>query len=280
MKTVQSVLNKTSKVVLIGFLIIIFFLPVYWLILSSLSSITDLMTAEFYVFPKRVTLEAFKLLLGKSEFIRYIINSVLIAFCNTGITLVVSSLGGYGLARMRFFGRNVISTLILFVYVIPSVLLVIPLFILVTRLRIQNTYIALIMAYTTFSIPFCIWLLKGYFSTIPLELEDAARVDGLSRLGTLIRIIMPLSLPGLAAAAMFAFILSWNEFLFAFIFINEESMRTLPVGIATFWGEAVSTREWSLILSSALVATIPVLILYIFIQRYMIQGLAAGALKG
>ncbi len=275
-KTVINLMIYTFMI----FMAILFFFPVYWLVLSSISSLSELLTVKFNIFPKNFSLLAFKTLLARAEFVRYIINSIFVACATTFITMLVCSLGGYALARVNFYGRNVISSLILFTYVIPSVLLVIPIFVIMKNLRLHGTYLSLIIAHTSFSIPFCMWLLRGYFASIPVELEDAGRVDGLTRLGALFRIILPLSLPGLAAAGMFTFILSWNEFLFAFILINEERMKTLPVGIASFWSNTITMEMWSWILASSVIAVIPVLIVFLFIQRYLIEGLSAGALKG
>jgi multiple sugar transport system permease protein len=193
---------------------------------------------------------------------------------------VICSLGGYALAKVKFFGNNLIGTLVLYTYVVPSVLIVIPIFVVITKFQLQNAYLSLIMAYTSFSIPFCMWLLRGYFVSIPNEPEDAAMVDGTSRIGALFRIVLPLSLPGIAAAAMFSFVLSWNEFLFALVLINDEDMKTLPVGIASFWTNTITMEMWSYILASSVIAIIPVFIVFLFIQRYMIEGLAAGAIKG
>jgi multiple sugar transport system permease protein len=275
-----KIISKVSVFILLGVLATAFFFPIYWLIVSALSSLTDLLTIDFSILPKSFSLFSFKALLRKPEFIRYIINSLFVASATTCITIVICSLGGYALARVKFFGNNLIGTLVLYTYVVPSVLLVIPIFVVITKFHLQNTYLSLIMAYTSFSIPFCMWLLRGYFVSIPHELEDAAMVDGTSRIGALFRIVIPLSLPGIAAAAMFSFVLSWNEFLFALVLINDEDMKTLPVGIASFWTNTITMEMWSYILASSVIAIIPVFIVFLFIQRYMIEGLAAGAIKG
>ena len=280
MKLTRKTASNIMTYAFMIFMAVLFFFPVYWLVMSSISSLSDLLTAEFSFFPKSLTLLAFKTILARADFLRYIMNSIFVACATTFISMIVCSLGGYALARVNFYGRNVISSLILFTYVIPSVLLVIPIFSIMKDLRLHGSYLSLIIAHTSFSIPFCMWLLRGYFASIPIELEDAGRVDGLTRLGALFRIILPLSLPGLAAASMFTFILSWNEFLFAFILINEEHMKTLPVGIASFWTNTITMEMWSWILASSVIAVIPVLIVFLFIQRYLIEGLSAGALKG
>lgn len=267
-------------VVFLVVMMVAFFFPVYWLITSSFTSISGLLSADIKLIPKNISLKAYKTLLSQATFVRYIINSIIIAVVTTGLALLVCSLGGYALSRVKFFGRDFISTVILFTYVVPQVLLAIPIFVIINKLRLQNSYFSLILAYASFSIPFCMWLLRGYFATIPRYLEDAARVDGLTRIGSLFRIVLPLSLPGLAAAAMFTFILCWNEFIFAFVFVTSEKMKTLPTGIAGFWGKTITMEMWSWILASSVIAVVPVLIVFLFIQRYMIQGLSAGALKG
>ena len=166
-------------------------------------------------------------------FLRFALNSLIVATGTTIVSITVATLGAYSLARLRFPGSESIGRFVLLTYTVPSVLLLIPLFKIVVTLNLANNLIALVITYTTFSVPFCVWLLRSYFQSLPRDLEEAAMVDGASRLGALFRVILPLSVPGIVATALFAFILAWNEFLFALVFTTTSDVKTLPIGVST-----------------------------------------------
>jgi len=196
----------------------------------------------------------------------------------TAITTVISCLGGYALARLRFPGREAVASLILILYLVPPALLFIPLYRVLVELGATNSLVALFLSYPTFTVPFCTWLLIGFFKALPTELEEAALVDGAARVQALWRVLLPLAAPGIVAAAIFAFTLSWNEFLYALIFIQDGKSITVLVGLnLLIYGDVF---HWGQLMAASVITTVPVVALYMFIHRWMVEGLAAGSVKG
>jgi len=192
--------------------------------------------------------------------------------------LVLSSLGAYALTRLQFPGRRLFARGLVYTYLMPESLLFIPLLIIVVSLGLQNTHQGLVFAYLGFTVPFCTWLLMGYFMSIPIELEESAMTDGCSRLGVLYHIVLPLTVPALAVVAFFSFTLSWNEFIYASVLVSDVDVRTIPTGIPNFIVEDVFF--WGPMMASTLISAIPPLVVYFFFQRYLITGLTLGAVKG
>jgi len=181
-------------------------------------------------------------------------------------------------ARLRFPGRETVATLILVLYLVPPALLFIPLYRVLAELGATNSLFALFLSYPTFTVPFCTWLLIGFFKALPTELEEAALVDGATRPQALVRVLLPLAAPGIVASAIFAFTLSWNEFLYALIFITDETATTVPVGLnLLIYGDVF---HWGQLMAASVITTVPVVALYMFIHRWMVEGLAAGSVKG
>jgi multiple sugar transport system permease protein len=265
---------------LILFIVITLF-PFYWMLLASLKENQELYNLQAFPFwVAQPTWDHFAYLFRQGSFFpRWLMNTLLISVVSTAISLTFSVLAGYALARLRFPGAAVLGLLIFVSYLVPQTLLFIPLFDVIKTLQLADTPWALILTYPTFLIPFCSWLLMGYFRSIPKELEESAMIDGSSRVGTLVRIVLPLAMPGLLSAGIFAFTLSWNEFIYALVFITTTPQKTLPVGITTelirgdvfFWGE---------LMAGALLASVPVSIAYSFLVDYYVAGLTAGAVKG
>jgi ABC-type glycerol-3-phosphate transport system permease component len=197
----------------------------------------------------------------------------------TTVAIVLSVFAAYAFARFNFRGRRLLIVSLLLIYMLPGILLLVPMMVIFRTLGILNTYPALILAESTHAVPFAVWLLTNYFASLPRELEEAAQVDGCDRIGAMLRIALPLAVPGLVAAALFVFIASWNNFLFAFMFTSGENVRTLPVLLRMFaMGE--SSVQWGKIMAGAVLTTLPVAAAFLFFQRYLIRGLAAGAVKG
>lgn len=229
-------------------------------------------------FPAAPTLNNYADLLENTPYLLYFRNSVIIATGNMFLTLLVASLGAYGFVRFRFAGRSTVLIAVLVAYTIPSVVLLVPLLVIFRSYGLVNTHLGMILAEATHSAPFVLLLMINYFSTLPRELEEAAQVDGCGRLGTLWRIMLPLSVPGLVAGGLLAFIMTWNNFLFAFLFTTTNAVKTLPVMMRLFaMGEPA---VWGTSAAGAVLTTLPVALIFLLFQRMLMSGLAAGAVKG
>lgn len=259
--------------------------PFLWL---AIASVTPELKADFArpwlsnravtYLPVSPTLENYRELLTNTPFAIYFRNSTIIATGNMVLTLLVASLGAYGFARFRFPGRGPLLVSMLVAYTIPSVVLLVPLLVIFRTIGLNNTHLGMILAEATHSAPFVLLLMINYFSTIPRELDEAAQVDGCSKLGAFWRIILPLSVPGLVAGGLLAFIMTWNNFLFAFLLTSNNTVKTLPVIMRQFaLGEPA---VWGVSAAGALLTTLPVAAIFLLFQRMLMSGLAAGAVKG
>lgn len=257
------------------------FFPIYWIAVTSVSPVSEILSRDLLsLVPTRPTLAHYGSLFTFMPYLTYLGNSLIVGFATMGLTLAVSALGGYALARLSFPGRNLIGRMVLFTYTVPSVLLLIPLYTAMVRYGIQNTRLSLILAHSTFAIPFTLWLLRGFFQSLPAELEDAAMIDGCSHFATLWRIVVPLAAPGLVTAAIFGFTLSWNEYLFALVFINDDSVRTIPVGVAAnIMTGNIQPSHWPILMGASIVSSVPVALLFLLMQKRLVQGLTAGGVK-
>ncbi|HEU5040345.1 MAG TPA: carbohydrate ABC transporter permease [Gemmatimonadales bacterium] len=251
--------------------------PFYWAIVSSFTPEARLFE-EPSLLPRGLVLDHYRALFTERDFWVPIRNSLIVAGTTTVFCVTVGGLCAYALARLRFRGKTPLLGLILAVSVFPQISVVSPLYLLLRSLRLINTYPGLILPYLTFAMPLTVWLLVGFFRQLPAELEEAAMVDGASRLRALREVILPVALPGLAATAILTFVYSWNEFLFALSFTLGPERQTVPVAIALFRGQY--QVPWGQILAAAIVATAPVALLVLLFQRRIVQGLTAGAVKG
>jgi multiple sugar transport system permease protein len=257
------------------------FFPIYWIVVTSVSPVSEILSRDLWsLIPAGATLGHYGRLFTFMPYATYLANSLIVALATTALTLAVSALGGYALARLSFPGRNLIARMVLFTYTVPSVLLLIPLYTAIVRYGLQNTRLSLILAHATFAVPFTLWLLRGFFHSLPAELEDAAMIDGASHFGVLCRIVLPLAAPGLVTAAIFGFILSWNEYLFVLVFINDDALRTIPVGVAAnIMTGNIQPGHWPILMAASIVSSVPVGALFLFLQRSLVQGLTAGGVK-
>jgi len=251
--------------------------PFYWTIVSSLTPEARLFQAPSLI-PTTLVLDHYRALFRERDFWVPIRNSLVVAGTTTAFCVAVGGLCAYALARLRFRGKAPILGLILAVSVFPQISVVAPLYMLLRSLHLINTYPGLVLPYLTFAMPLTVWLLVGFFRQLPAELEEAAMVDGASRLRAMWEVILPLALPGLAATAILTFVYCWNEFLFALSFTLGPERQTVPVAIALFRGQY--QVPWGQILAAAIVATTPVALLVLAFQRRIVQGLTAGAVKG
>ena len=260
--------------------LIFLLLPFYWMIIVSLKPSTDLFNMRFNPFwIRHFTWGNYLYLFRETAFATWAKNTLIVATAATLLSLSCSILIGYALARLRFPGSAAMGIGIFLAYLVPPTLLFLPLAQVVARLHLYNTYWALVLTYPTFLIPFGSWLLMGYFRTIPREIEECAQIDGSSRLGTLLRIVLPLSLPGILSAAIFSFTLSWNEFLYALIFMSSGPLKTIPVGTVSDLIRA-DVLFWGPLMASALLGSVPIAFIYTFFVDHYVSGLTAGAVKG
>lgn len=270
--------TRTLTVVGLVAFVLVILVPFWWIASMSFKTYEQIQFAVSIYVPEPFTWENYVGLWTNTRFPLWLRNSLVTAFVVTAITTVVASLAGYAVARLRFPGREAVASLILILYLVPPALLFIPLYRVLAELGATNRLAALFLSYPTFTVPFCTWLLIGFFKALPTELEEAAFVDGASRTAALTRVLLPLAAPGIVASAIFAFTLSWNEFLYALIFIQDETSITVPVGLnLLIYGDVFS---WGQLMAASVITTIPVVALYIFIHRWMVEGLAAGAVKG
>lgn len=273
-KTVKRILLYLGVVTLVLFSLF----PFLWMISSSFKTTFELYGVPPTYYPHKFTLASYIELFKGTFFVRWFINTSMVAVGTTLLCVLVASVAAYSLTRYKYPGRASFANFILVVYMFPPILLAIPLYLLVIKWHIADTLWALILTYIANALPYSVWLLRAFFQTIPIELEDAAMIDGASRWRVIRSIVMPLALPGVIATSVFAIITSWNEYLFAMLFISSEWKKTVPVGLTGF----ITAHEdrWDLIFSGSVMASIPVLIFFIYIQKFLIEAWGAGGVKG
>ena len=267
----------------LAFFILVTLFPFYWMLITAIRPDAELYRSWRAVnntpfWTLQPTLAHVNDLMAKTMFPRWLWNTFLIAAVSTAISLVCGLFAGYALARLRFPGAGLLGTGIFVTYLVPQTLLFIPLADVIRNFQLGNTPWALILTYPTFLIPFCTWLLMGYFKTIPKELEECARIDGATRFGAMVRIIFPIAVPGILSAGIFAFTLSWNEFIYALVFLSSPERKTVPVGVVSelirgdiyFWGQ---------LMAGALLGSVPIALVYSFFVEYYVTGLT-GSVKG
>lgn len=284
---------RPSKTYLVGIhlaavlMAVVVLAPFAWLVISSISPPRELLSAEPHWWPDAPTLERYRAIFASSDvggtdvaanFRQAMINSFIVATVTTLISLVVGVLGGYAFARLRFRMRRTTLFAFLAVYMLPPIALVIPLYLGLAALGLLDTKAGLVLTYCSIVTPFCLWTMSNYYLSLPPDLEEAARVDGCTRLGALFRVILPLSRPGVLTTGMFGFLLAWDEFLFSLIFTSTTNAKTIPVAIAEFTGKYSS--DFGLIAAGGVLATLPPLVLALVFQRYIAGGLTSGAVKG
>lgn len=262
---------------LAGYLLIAF-APIYWMVLTSLRTEKQIYSRQAMLIPQNLTLENYIYALTEKPLLMWLANSFMVALGSVIISVIISAMAAYALARLRFPGRGHLARLLVYTYLIPTSLLFIPMFVIIGWLGLQDSRIGLIVVYLSFTVPFGSWLLLGFFLTIPQELEDAAKIDGCSYLGVLFRIVLPLAKPGIAATFIFCFAEAWNEFLYAAVLLTHESRITAPLGLLRF--TVADSYLWGPLTAAALLTSIPAVILFILAQRLVVTGLTAGAVKG
>jgi multiple sugar transport system permease protein len=268
----------TVMYALLGALLLFELLPFYFIFVTAFKSKLQIQQIQNMFWPTPWTLDNFRWLMTEVPFTQWYANTVLVALVATAISVSVASVGAYGLVRLKWRGSNALGTSVLIAYLMPSVLMFIPLYAILVTLGLINTPFALMITYPSLILPFATWLMMGYYRAIPEELEDAAMIDGCNRFQAFYRIILPLTRPALLAVAMFAVTNAWNEFLYAYMFLTRSELLTLPVGLNLIIVGDV--QPWGELMAAALLTAFPVVIIYMLGQRFMVAGLTAGSVKG
>ena len=271
-------LQTTIAYGVLGLLLLLVLFPFYWMTITSFKTEDQMRSLVSMFWPAPFVVENYTQLLTKTDFGIWYRNSALVAISSTLVATAIGTIGAYALARLRFLGRAFLSSATLITYLVPPSILFIPLYAQIRTMGLADSLAGLVAAYPSFTVPFVTWLLMGYFGSIPEELEEAAMIDGATRFGAFRRIILPLAAPGVLAAGLFAFTQAWNEFLYALVFISDVKQRTLPVGLSTFITGDV--YGWGYLMAGAVLTTLPVILVYTYLQRYMVEGLTAGSVKG
>jgi multiple sugar transport system permease protein len=252
--------------------------PFAWMVLTAFKPRTEIFVSPPALLPSAFTLDNVLRLFAETRFATYLANSALVAAGTVALTLAVAIPGAYALTRFRWPGREAISITVLFTYMFAPIMVIIPFYVLMRTLELTNTRLGLVLGYSAFCLPFALWLLRTFFQSIPLDLEEAALTDGASRLEAVRYILLPLAAPGLIATATFTFILAWNDYIFARVLLSADELKTLPVGIADLYNASVV--DWGMIMSAGMLVLVPVFIVFLFIQKYLVAGWGSGGIKG
>ena len=270
--------GSLAAILLLAFLIFEL-VPFYWTVITAFKSSRQVTAFESVFWPAPWTTQQFDTLFGPTRnFALWYQNTLLVSIVSTALSVIVAAMGGYGLTRLRWRGSNIFGSSVLIAYLMPPIMMFIPMYQIFTALKLTNSLTGLMIAYPTFGLPFATWLMMGYYASIPKEMEEAALIDGCNHFQAFWKVVLPLVMPALMAASMFAITLAWKEFIFAYIFLSRDSLYTLTIGMAQMIvGDVL---PWGELSAAALLMSIPVAILYIVGQRFMVAGLTAGAVKG
>jgi multiple sugar transport system permease protein len=252
--------------------------PIVWTTLTSFKSEAEIVSSDFTYLPERVSFDNYTTLWQRSGYPHLLLNSAIVTVLTVTMSLVIGTFAGYSISRYKFRGRSGLMIFYLIIRMFPFTLLLIPLFIMLRNIGLFDTHFGLALTYTTFLLPLCVWMLKGFFDAIPPDLEEASRVDGSTRLGALVKIVLPLARPGIAATTVFIAIGAWNEYLWALLLTTADGARTWPVGLQLMVGEF--QMPWGVLSASGIISIIPIMIGFAFVQRALVSGLMTGGVKG
>jgi multiple sugar transport system permease protein/raffinose/stachyose/melibiose transport system permease protein len=259
-------------------LVIVCLFPFAWMALSSIKKLAELFTVPPHWLPDDPTLANYGTVFFHSNIPRYFLNSCVISIGATLVALALAIFAAYGFARFEFRGKLALQSFVLVGQLLPTAAIIVPLFITLRWMHLLNTYWGLILVYTIITLPLSVWMLTSYMRGIPTELEEAAVIDGASRLGVLFRVTLPLAVPGVVAVAVFSFVTCWNEYIFALVFAQDQTVKTLPIGLTEFSTEF--NTDWGGVMAASMVMTVPVVLLFLAFQKLFVGGLTAGATKG
>jgi len=252
--------------------------PIVWMVLTAIKPTAEIYSSEATWLPHTLDWSHLRYAWLEQNFNVYFVNSLIVSTATAVFSTAVAILGGYALSRFDFRGKGILSAFVLVIYLVPVILLALPFYLLLSVLDLLDTRTGLTLAVSTYAVPFSVWVLKGYFAQVPPEIEEAAIVDGASRVGALFRVVLPVALPGIVATFLFCFILAWDDYLFGLIIINSDNMRTLPLAVGLLAADYSVTDGQMMAMGT--ITTVPIIFLYVFFQRYFISGLASGSVKG
>ncbi len=262
----------------IGLFLIVILFPFYWMIISSMKGFSELFAYPPRFLPESFNLSAYWRVLFEQGFTQYLKNSFYVASFTAILNLILACLGAYAIARLRFKGKVMMMRTILLVYMFPGILLIIPLFTMLSKIGFIDNLNGLILTYLAQTLPVSLYMLAAYFRTIPEEIEEAGLIDGCSRLGVITKITLPLSVPAMASVGIFTFMIAWNEFLYALVFLYDSNKFTMPLGLVRLYTSYQTS--WDEVMAASVIITIPIVVLFLIFEKYLQQGLTAGGVKG
>lgn len=280
MNRALSLMTPRGQLVLFGALMLLVFtaFPFAWMASTAFKPPREIFLTPPTLWPSTWDLDNVRRLFDETRFLTYFRNSLTVSLSTVGLTLLLSAPAAYSLTRFRFFGREKLAALILFTYMFAPIMIIVPFYVMVRFLGLTNTHTGLVMAYTAFCLPFNLWMLRTFFQSIPVDIEEAAMIDGANRFEAVVYVVLPLALPGVVATGIFTFILAWNDYIFARVLLSADELKTLPVGIADLYNASVV--DWGMIMASGLLVIAPIAGVFVFIQKYLVAGWGAGGVKG
>jgi ABC-type glycerol-3-phosphate transport system permease component len=275
-----NLLTMRSQFVLLMALVLLVFtaFPFAWMASTAFKPPREIFVTPPSLWPSQFELENIRRLFDETRFLTYFRNSVTVSLSTVALTLLLSTPAAYSLTRFRFYGREKLAALILFTYMFAPIMIIVPFYVMVRFLGLTNTHTGLVMAYTAFCLPFNLWMLRTFFQSIPVDIEEAAMIDGANRFQAVVHVVFPLALPGVVATGIFTFILAWNDYIFARVLLSADELKTLPVGIADLYNASVV--DWGMIMASGLLVIAPIAGVFVFTQKYLVAGWGAGGVKG
>lgn len=278
-RTTSRRISNTVRAIALTFYGLLVVLPIYWMVITSFKTNPEIVNAQHITyFPETFTLENYQSLFRMLSYSTYLKNSIIVTLLSAIVIVILSIFGGYGLARFKFRGKGGVLIFFMLTQMIPCILVIIPLYIVFSKMGLINTKISLFIYYVITNGPFCVVTMRSFFERIPYELEEAAYVDGCGRLKTLWKVVLPVMFSGIVAVFVFAFIGAWNELIAGTIFLNTPDMWTIPVGLKSLIGKY--SVQWGALMAGGVLALLPTAIMFMFVQRYVVEGMTAGAVKG
>lgn len=267
-----------GRVIVLAFFLLLVILPIYWMLITSLKIPADINTLDIQYWPMHPTLENYINVLTESNFLYYLKNSVVVSVITGIIVLFVAITGGYGISRYKYKGKGITMLAFLMTQMIPMTLILVPMFLIFHSVNLGDTLTSLVILYVVINVPFCVITMQGFFANIPIEVEEAAAIDGCNKFQVITKIVLPVMLPGIIAVFVFAFIGAWNDLLGGVMFINSELKKTLPVGLSSYVGQFAI--NWGEMCAGGMLALIPSAVLFVMVQKYIVEGMTSGAVKG